>query len=462
MLLAYYIAALKIEAGMAERGGFPDDNYDEFRRIVLADSLLMDGEASAQSLPGMIDEGNNVDRADAQIKSPIQVIVTNPPWSAGVKQAGDATEKLSYPAVIERVRATYGKRGGGKALGNLYVQAMRWMTDRLAQQRGPDAPGIVAFVHPNSLANAPSLAGARAALRDEFTDIYVVNLRGNAYTGGDEFRTEGDKIFGAGSRNGVQITVLVRNPDKDLEQPATLHYAEVPEGQKLEQKQEWLRDLHSVANADGFTTVPVDDGHDWVNLTDGSYFDLLPVCATGKKAEREPAVVSEHALGIATNLDTYAYAFSRDDLITKIERLIAAYETARSTIAAAVDRDAAVAQIVVDSELSQIKWTGKLKDSLKRGDEIVFDPARIREVMYRPFTKLWLYEDDRILSSVKTVSALFPQKQNVSTTGGGGQIFVTSPNNRTIFGTLAATVLPDLSALGANQPSRSVPRRRSS
>lgn len=499
VLLAYYIAALKIEAGMAERGGFLDDNYEEFRRIVLADSLLMGGSPSTQSLSGMVDELNNTERADAQIDTRIQVIVTNPPWSAGVKQAGDATEKLSYPAVIDRVRATYGKRGGGKALGNLYIQAMRWMTDRLGENREPDAAGIVAFVHPNSLANAPSLAGARAALRDEFTDIYVVNLRGNAYTGGAEFRTEGDKIFGAGSRNGVQITVLVRNPDKDLEQPATLHYAEVPGGFKLEQKQAWLRDLHSVANADGFTTVPVNDDHDWVNLTDGSFHTLMPVCATGKKAEREPAAVSDHALGIATNLDTYAYAFSRDALVAKVQRLIVAYEDARTAIAGAADRDAAISQIVADADLSQIKWTAKLRTSLERGDEIVFDAARIREVMYRPFTKLYLYEDDRILSSVKTASALFPQEQNVSTTGGGGAnprhkpqqphdlrdarndsptrsqrsrseptvaqrpasaIIVTDPSNQTTFATLATTIIPDLHALAPGIGARAT--RRSS
>ena len=423
VLLAYYIAALKIEAGMAERGGFASDSYDEFDQIVLADSLLLDGQAAEQSMAGIVDTPDNAARADEQADTPIQVIVTNPPWSAGVKQAGDATEKLSYPDVVDRVRATYGKRGGGKALGNLYVQAMRWMTDRLSDHRDFDAPGIVAFVHPNSLANAPSLAGARAALRDEFTDIYVINLRGNAYAGGGEFKEEGDKIFGAGSRNGVQITVLVRNPAKTANGPATLHYAEVPAGLRLEQKVRWLGQLDSVANADAFKIVPTNDAHDWVNQTDGSYFDLLPVCVKGKKADQEPAAVAEHALGIATNLDTYAYAFSRDALEAKIERLIAAYDKAQDALANlpyGKDRSEAVAEIVKNADPAEIKWTGHLRDSLNAGDEIVFDPARIREVMYRPFTKLWLYEDDRILSSVKTVSALFQHEQNVRTMVGGG------------------------------------------
>ena len=423
ILLAYYIAALKIEAGMAERGGFADDSYDEFERVVLADSLLLDGQAAEQGLAGIVDAPDNAARADEQANTPIQVIVTNPPWSAGVKQAGDATEKLSYPDVIDRVRATYGKRGGGKALGNLYVQAMRWMTDRLSNHREPDAPGIVAFVHPNSLANAPSLAGARAALRDEFTDIYVVNLRGNAATQGEERKAEGDNLFGAGSKNGVQITMLVRNPRKSADLPATLHYAEVPDGLKLAEKTEWLHRLGDVTNTEHFSIIPVNEAHDWVNLTDGSFFNLLPVCTSGRKADQKLAAVAEHALGIATNLDTYAYAFSRDALEAKIERLITAYDKARDALANLPydkDRSEFVAEIVKNADLGEIKWTDHLVKALLAGNEIVFDPARIREVMYRPFTKLWLYEDDRILSSVKTVSALFPREQNASATRGGG------------------------------------------
>ncbi|MYB79057.1 MAG: hypothetical protein F4X70_06245, partial [Acidimicrobiia bacterium] len=106
----------------------------------------------------------------------------------------------------------------------------------------------MAFVNPNSLATGTSLAGMRAALRDEFTDIYVINLRGDAYKSGEEFRREGDKLFGGGSRNGVQITVLVRNPQEDLAEPATLRYAAVPECSSLEEKFSWLAELGDVAS----------------------------------------------------------------------------------------------------------------------------------------------------------------------------------------------------------------------
>ena len=303
----------------------------------------------------------------------------------------------------QRVRETFGKRGSGKALGNLYVEALRWACDRINKDNG----GIIAFVHPNSLCDANSLAGVRASLRDEFTDIYVVNLRGNAYKSGEERRKEGSVIFEAlggrgGSRNGVQITLLVHNPAKDTTQPAVLHYAVVPEYSSLKTKFDWLKEIGDVTNKEHFKQVPVNDNHDWVNLTDDTFQDLLPICTTKQTPQ---AAVKQHALGIATNCDAYVYSFSQTDLIHKMRTLINTYEEARRCVHET--RTMTFDEATRNIQLNNIKWTGRLKQSLKKGVHLTFDENRIREVLYRPFLKLWLYEDPHILSSVKTVSALF-------------------------------------------------------
>ena len=405
VLLAYYLAALKIEEGYRDRTG----GYQPFEGIVLTDTFHITGDGR---LPGTGAIADNSDRAKAQSELPIQVIIGNPPWSAGQKSAGDDNPNISYPHIEQRVRETYGARhkqvtgrgAGGSAAGNLYVEAIRWASDRLS---GPDGdtmrPGIVAFVHPNSLSNAPSLAGMRASLRDEFTGIYAVNLRGDAMKSGDEFRREGDKVFGAGSRNGVQITVLVRNPAKANDEPAVLRYAEVPEHSTLKQKFDWLFELGDVTS-DRFETIEVNDVHDWVNITDGSFGGLMPVCETGSASHGE-TVVETHASGIKTNCDAYAYSFSRSELCARIRRLIDAYNDALEL----VEAGCTVEECTGNDELDRIKWTGTLKQSLRNRREIEFDESHIREVLYRPFTKLWLYEDDRILSSVKTISAMFPK-----------------------------------------------------
>ena len=202
VLLAYYLAAIKIEEGYRDRTG----DYQPFSGIVLTDTYAND----PAKLPGTGTIGYNSARARQQDELPIQVIIANPPWSAGQKSSGDDNPRPEYPEIERRVRDTYGTRhreitgrGAGPSSGNLYVEALRWACDRLDNPDGDRTrPGIVAFVHPNSLSNAPSLIGMRAALRDEFSDIYVVNLLGDAMKSGDEYRREGDKIFGQGSRNG--------------------------------------------------------------------------------------------------------------------------------------------------------------------------------------------------------------------------------------------------------------------
>ncbi|MCY3786714.1 MAG: DEAD/DEAH box helicase family protein [bacterium] len=167
VLLAYYLAAIKIEEAYNERAG----GYEPFEGIVLTDTFLM---ADDDRLPGMDSIRRNSDRARRQNKLPIQVIVGNPPWSAGKKAAGDDMSKIAYEHMEVRVGETYSAkhrditgRGAGKSAGNTYVQAVRWACDRLNQVGGHEPhPGVVAFIHPNSLGNATSLAGMRATLRD--------------------------------------------------------------------------------------------------------------------------------------------------------------------------------------------------------------------------------------------------------------------------------------------------------
>ena len=421
VLLAYYIAAIKIEAGMAERGGFPGDRFNPFPGVTLSDTFLGTAQRGIQ-LPGMAD---NIARQSRQGGVPITVIVMNPPWSAGQKSTGEDNPKIDYPKVEDRIRDTYGKRhrevtgvGAGKSSGNLYVQAIRWASDRLGQPDTIAGRGVIAMVHPNSLATGTTLAGMRAALRDEFTDIYVVNLRGDAMKSGDEFDREGAKIFGQGSRNGVQITVLARNPDSDRPNGGVVHYAAVPECCTLDKKFQWLTHLGDVTS-DQFTEVPPNQAHHWVNLTDGTYKNLIRVCATSRESQDE-LLTHISAGGVMTACDPYVYAFDCDNLVSKVTAFIDAYDSALSRVLSArslrdrgaeIDLEAEIKTVTANtpSSLAVIKWTDKLKKSLRRGDLIEFDAARIRQVMYRPYTSVWMYEDARILDKVEAVSSLFPE-----------------------------------------------------
>ena len=478
VLLAYYVAAIKIEAGMAERGGFAARKFNPFPGITFSDTFL-ETAAGGSQLPGMAD---NIARQSRQGGVPITVIVMNPPWSAGQKSTGDDNPKIDYPQVEDRVRDTYGKRhrevtglGAGKSSGNLYVQAIRWASDRLGRPDTIAGRGVIAMVHPNSLATGTTLSGMRAALRDEFTDIYIVNLRGDAMKSGEEFDIEGAKVFGQGSRNGVQITVLTRNPARDRPGGGIVHYAAVPERCTLDQKFAWLAQLRDVTS-DQFTEVPPNKPHHWVNLTDGSFHELMRVCATSREPQDE-LLSHISAGGVMTACDSYVYAFDYDDLVYKVSAFIDAYDSALARLKSAqseVERaqsreehaearrhlDAEIVTVTsnTDRSLRVIKWTSKLKQALRRGDVIEFDASRIRQVQYRPFTKVWMYEDARILDKVEAASSLFAGAPPPP----GEFICVAAPNNRTIFGAIATDCLMDLCSVGTNQPARAIPRWKQS
>ena len=70
--------------------------------------------------------------------------------------------------------------------------AIRWASDRIKEQ------GIVAFVTNGSWIDGNVDAGVRACLAEEFSSIYVLNLRGNQRTQGEVSRREGGKVFGSG------------------------------------------------------------------------------------------------------------------------------------------------------------------------------------------------------------------------------------------------------------------------
>jgi predicted helicase len=452
VLLAYYIAALKIEQSAASRGAF-EAKYQPFDGIVLRDTF-------SSSVTGRLDLDQNPERAREQDTRTIRVIIANPPWSAGQKSSDDNNPNLKHADMEQRVRETYSKkhrevtgRGAGKSAGNTYVQSFRWATDRLGdpEHDRDDRHGMVVLIHPNSLINGTSLAGMRAALRDEFSHLYVVNLRGDAKKPGDEWHREGDKLFGGGATIGVQITVAVRSPNHDPDRPGKLYYAEVPEYSSLDQKFAWLNELGDVTSPD-FVEVPTNPRHDWINLTDGTFEQLLPVCHTSRNQSAQVAVHSS-ALGLTTACDTYVYSFSRVDLIQRINTLIDAYEDARVLHELGEPFD----DVTANDQQDAIKWTERLKQSLKQNLEIVFDESRISEVLYRPFTKLWLYEDDRILSSVKTISAMFPRDSESVTPPPEGILI--NLTRQIPFGVVATDRLFDLCATG--RQTRAMPARRS-
>ncbi|MDE0084284.1 MAG: DEAD/DEAH box helicase family protein, partial [Candidatus Poribacteria bacterium] len=189
VLLAYYIATVNIEETFRGRRG-EDSSYEPFNGIVLTDTFNLNtgrGLFPKEWLP------ENNERAERQQKLPIQVIVGNPPWSAGQRSAADDNPNVEYPELEDRIRETYVEYStmtNKNTLYDTYKMAIRWASDRIEKQ------GIVAFVTNGSWVDGNTDAGIRACLAEEFSSIHVLHLRGDARTSGERRRAEAGNVFG--------------------------------------------------------------------------------------------------------------------------------------------------------------------------------------------------------------------------------------------------------------------------
>lgn len=127
VLLAYYIAAINIEAVYH---GLQGGEYVPFEGICLTDTFQMyeSDDLISHYMP------DNSERRKRQKATDIRVIVGNPPYSEGQANANDNNANVTYPTLDGRIRATYAARtmaNKKNSLYNSYIRAIRWASDRI-------------------------------------------------------------------------------------------------------------------------------------------------------------------------------------------------------------------------------------------------------------------------------------------------------------------------------------------
>ena len=194
VLLAYYIAAVNIEEAFRGQRG-EDSGYEPFNGIVLTDTFNLNKGKTLFPKEWLPDNNERVER---QQQFPIQVIVGNPPWSAGQRRATDDNPNVEYPELEKRISETYAEYYQGaniRQLYDTYKMAIRWASDRIDEQ------GVIAFVTPASWIDGDSETGIRKCLEEEFSSIYVLNLLGNARIHGEQGHYHGEGVFGNATRS---------------------------------------------------------------------------------------------------------------------------------------------------------------------------------------------------------------------------------------------------------------------
>ena len=163
-------------------------------------------------------------------------------------------------------------------------------------------------------------AGLRACLADEFSHLYVFNLRGNQRTQGERSRQEGGKIFGSGSRTPVAIMVLVRDATHQGE--CQIYYKDIGDYLSREQKLQMVREFGSIAGIEDWQSIQPDQHHDWLDQRDPAYQKFMKLISKEAKSKYvlEPRVAARsYSSGIKTSRDAWLYSFDASGLSQRVQ-----------------------------------------------------------------------------------------------------------------------------------------------
>lgn len=440
VLLAYYIADVNIEAVYHDL--MKPDHYVNYDGICLTDTFQLAESAQPSFSQEFFRE--NSEGVMRQKRAPIRVIIGNPPYSVGQKSANDNAQNLSYPILDNRISQTYAANstaGNKTSLYDSYIKAFRWASDRISDN--PDG-GIVAFISNGSWLDGNAQDGFRACLESEFSDIYVLNLRGNARTSGEQRRKEKDNVFGQGTRTTITITFLVKNPAKS-DQKATIHYHDIGDYLTREQKLNLVKKFKSVnGRSIDWQIIEPTDRHDWINKRDGVFDSLISLA---NKVDSHSIFENVDTYGVKTNRDTWDYNFSLSSLKVNLKCLIDFYNSEVTRYrASGHNYDQKEIQSFIKYDDTTTSWTRSLRTRLSNCKPLELDNESFVNAIYRPFAKQNLYSSKDLVESPGNWTRLLPSKELSNLF-----ICVSGVGVTKDFTCIITDQLPDLELIGKSQ-----------
>lgn len=426
VLLSYYIALINITQAAQNR----DSSLKNFKNIALTDSLdYLEEKNDKGVFPLFEDLKENKDIKDTLADQNIRVIIGNPPYSSGAKSENDNNQNLSHPKLEKWVYETYGKNSTSRSVGrttrDTLIQSMRMASDLLKDK------GVLGFVVNGSFIDSKSADGFRKCVAKEFSHLYMLNLRGNARTSGENRKKEGDGIFDSGSRATIAIIFFVK--DRSVSDN-TIDYYDIGDYLKREAK------LNLLANFENLDSVPFEEitpnaKGDWINQRNGEFEKLIPL-KRDKKLKIFDTIFDINSMGVVSGRDPWVYNFSQKTLTQSVQNCIDTYNAdlkrfnerfreAFKQRAKGVKPGDLYKHLdkEITTDKTKIAWTDSLKNHLIKNTNLPeSSEERVRLSLYRPFNKQWLYWDKDLIHRQRQFSKIFPDKsaQNVVINTGVG------------------------------------------
>ena len=463
VLLAYYIAAINIEAAFhdlrrskaplapqiwGEQDGSPPElgdlggeSYQPFNGIVLTDTFQM-FESQGTLNEVMFPENNQ--RVVRQRNNDIRVIIGNPPYSAKQKSENDSNKNLKYPQLDDEIKNTYVKYSTATLRNSLYgseIRALKWASDRIKDK------GVICFVTNGAFIYKAFADGLRKCLVNEFTSIYCFNLKGDMRV--EDWKEQGGQIFGSGSQAGIAIILLIKNPSKKPQNKVFYH--DIGNCLSRDKKLDIIREFGDIS-AIKWNEITPNEHFDWLDQRNDIFESFVSL--GDKKNKYHVNIFDTYSGGVKTNRDVWVYNFSHKNIFNNMNRMIDFYNEQveqfkihldGQTFSNAEQRNKKVENFI-DNDPTKISWSREIKNNLGKFIQYSFQPDLVTYSMYRPFCKQWIYFDRNFNDVQGQVAKMFPNRISenfvICITGIGGQ---------KDFSVLIADVIPDYNFHQAGQ-----------
>ena len=396
MPTAYHIADINIEEAFNNRMSELDNGHEyvPYNGIALGNTLRMPTQLAqgetfrATMFPENIND-INTPQLNRIARKNVQVIVGNPPWRAWKKPKFKSIPNDSHPEIEELITHTYAKKSTANnknALYDLYLKSLRWVSSRIGEA------GIITFVTNGGWLDGSAASGVRACLAEEFTSVYVYNLKGNLRNYDAD---EGGNVFNV--RVPVTMIVLVKNPQKQGSNK--IYYAETNSGATAAAKLVSLEASLSFSQAKWSEITP-DSRHDWVNQTDKDYqkyFDLGNKTTKAGKENTSTSIFRLYSSGLKTGRDLWAYDSDMNQLK---ERSSAAVSFFHSQIAKEKHKNP-------EERPEIMKWHGDSRKALER-KKTLHTSIPIRKTIFRPFYPQYVHYEKGLNHRHYQLDKIFP------------------------------------------------------
>ena len=437
LLLPYYIASLNIEQEYFQRTG----TYLPFKGIALADTFeLLEGQQQH-----IMFTQENTERVERQKASDMFVVIGNPPYNARQVNENDNNKNRKYEVMDQRITETYVKDSKATLRNKLhdpYVKAIRWASERIGKE------GVVAFVTNNGFLEGIAFDGMRKHLYQDFNRIYILDLKGNVRK--DSMREgipigEKHTVFGLAAMVGITVTFFVKSRhyhDHKIYYSGTDWKAT---------RQEKFNRVESAISINGieWKEITPDKKHTW--LTEGLHAEFDTFLPMGsKEAKVANGVVADvifknYSLGVSTNRDAWVCNFNHNTLTDNMNKMIETYNDQVFKWERKLDRDDNADDFVISDD-TKIKWSRNLKRELKRIRIAEYTEDKVRNLLYRPFTKSHLFFDRIMNDEVSHFPSIFPTHGTENRV-----ICVSGIGSNKPFQSLMVDVIPDLHLTGDSQ-----------